>query len=276
MYLNDEEEEGAKEQMMGENINISLICALMFTTFIPLYYTEPARMEIPTDGLTLQIYNGFINSWQEIKLTTNDIHDWFDSFYIIATAGACFGTMVSVFYMLACNECLKDPKVMVLRHYLGRASVAPFYFFAIGIVSWAIGGFLQLALSPQTIWGFVFKFAVVGILIFMVLCVCLPRMVRGVYAANAEENLHPAIELSKEEIDVQVDQFLLSTGIDLSMRNCLSSIHSPGKPRITSKNYRIPLHICTELMVKKSYVDKMAVKTCMSTEEVKLFLSIDK
>jgi hypothetical protein len=190
LNINDKEERSAREQMMGENVNISLICALMFTTFIPIYYTEPARLEIPEDGLTISIYNGFINSWQPIKFTSNDIHDWFDSFYIIATAGACFGTMVSVFYMLACNECVVDSKVMVLRHYLGRASVAPFYFFAIGIISWAIGGFLQLVLSPQTLWGFILKFLIVGTLIIVVLFVCSPRMIQGVYSANGKIFCH--------------------------------------------------------------------------------------
>lgn len=261
---------------MGENTNLSLICALIFTVFIPLYYTEPARMLIPQDGLTLQIYNGMINSWQEIQISSQDIHDWFDSFYIIASAGACFGTLVSVFYMLGVNECVTDAKVMVLRHYLGRVSIAPFYFFAIGIVSWAVGGFLQLVLSPQTLWGFIFKFVVTIGLILVVLLLCLPKLVQGVYAANVEQELNPPFELSQEEIDKQVESFVFGNHEkELSLKNCLNQMHPVNKKRITDKSYRIPINMCTQLLAKKAYVLKLAQKTGMTPEEVKFYLKLE-
>lgn len=55
LTINDDEETDANRLFVGGNLNLSLICALLFTTYLPLYYSEAQRLNDDNDGLVLPL-----------------------------------------------------------------------------------------------------------------------------------------------------------------------------------------------------------------------------
>ena len=61
LMMNDDNDEGAKDQFLGENINLSLVSALLFTTFLPLFYNNGA-ITIPDEGYHTDVFMGYFGS----------------------------------------------------------------------------------------------------------------------------------------------------------------------------------------------------------------------
>lgn len=87
----DDIEENANQNFIGANLNISLISALFFTTFVPLYYTEAQRLNDANDGLTIDIASGYLSP---VIVSNQFLHDLFDCTYFIAVAGTAMSLPV--------------------------------------------------------------------------------------------------------------------------------------------------------------------------------------
>lgn len=267
LTVNDKDETRCHEQFIGGNVNLSLICALLFTTYLPLMYQEVSRINIPDDGLTIDIFDGYVNSLHPIKMSKDQIHDFFDVCYLMAVAGTLFGTMVSVFYMLAANEAGTDRKTFVLLKYLGTIpSVVPYYFFTIGTVSWAFGAYLQLTLVARTSIGFWIKEAVLGAAISVMLLVCFTRMVQGTFAGKVEENLNPPTFLDDTIISKKLDEFFADPyrNGDFTLKEFIKSLTV-----VRPSGYRVPLNVITEVKATSAYYRRLADVTGVSIEEAK-------
>jgi uncharacterized membrane protein len=267
LNANDHQEKGCNQLFIAGNINISLICALLFTTFMPLYYNEAQRLNDEMDGLTLDIALGYL---APLVLTKTFIHDFFDICYLLSTAGTLFGTMVSVFFMLAANETADDRKTFVLIDHLGpHISQLPFYFFTIGIGSWAVGAMFHVFVVPRSAAGFYIKVVLLWAMIVLMIQFCFPRMILGVFRAKAEEEKHRPVSHSLETIKERLDSFLDSPPEDgdISLTAFLKSLTF-----LSEYKFRPPLNPVTEVHAKRSYYEKIGELTGCSKDEVKEYL----
>jgi hypothetical protein len=267
LSVNETDENNCNAAFIGGNINLSLICALLFTTYLPLYYGEANRLNDENDGLTIDMHLGYLNTQYGINLSKDLIHDMFDTAYLVAAASTLFGTMVSVFYMLAANEAASDAKTFVLMKYLGpTATQMPYFFFTIGVFSWAFGGLLHVFTVPRSLTGFTVKIVFLWSMIFVMLVYCFPRMIRGVYAGKAEEMKHKPIFLTEEVIKAKIDEFLAQPNQDgeYSLKDFLTSL-----TYMTEHGYRPPLQVITKVKATYIYYEKIAALTGRTIDEVK-------
>ena len=254
LTVNDDDEYDANRLFVGGNLNLSLICALLFTTFLPLYYSEAQRLNDPNDGLTIDLSLGFLSP---LVLSNSDLHDLFDTSYLIASVGTLFGTMVSAFFMLAANEANDDSKTFVLMYFLGpRLSQLPYYFFSIGIISWAFGAMVQAFSVPRTAAGFSVKIGLLWAMILFMMLVCFPRMIRGVFMGKLEAQRNPPIFVSEDQINNSLDSFFANpqTDGDLSLRAFLQSL-----TYLTEFQYRPKLQTITKIQAKLSAITGKSV-----------------
>lgn len=272
--LNDDTDENCKDNFVGNNVNLSLICALMLTTFVPLYFTEAARLDSIDDGLTIDISLGFLSTHlKTLKLSKEGLHDFFDVCYLIAVLGTLLGTILSVFYMIAANECRVDARAYVLIKYLGKIRLAtPFYYWVIGIVAWGTSASLQMILVVRTRQAFIIKLFLYSLLIGTFAAGCLPFIVQGIYLAKKEEIEHPAMFVSDEEIDGKLSRFFAdpSGEHDLTLKEFLHHLS-----KFTDKGYRIPLNLVSKVRATKKYYMKLADVTDTSVQDVKEYLNVE-
>lgn len=197
-----------------------------------------------------------------------------DVCYLISVAGTLFGTMSAVFYMLAGNEADTDAKTMVLLKYMGPTNIAvPFYFFSIGIVSWALGGYLQVVTTARTAVGFWIKMFSLGGLILWLLFLAFPSMIQGVFAGKKEELENPPILLDEAEIESRITRFfskLKDKHADMSLEECLRSLK-----KVTSRGYRVPLHILTKVKAVDLYYKKLAELANIDEDKIKDYAEVD-
>lgn len=266
LNVNDDEEEGALDQFVNGNVNLSLICALLLTTFLPLMYGEPQRLNIPDDGLTIDIWSGYLNSLKPIVLSKAQIHDWFDTTYLISVAGTLFGTMVSVFYMLAVNEAGDDARAVVFMNSLGRYVMnVPYYFFSIGIIAWGIGAWFQSVLVPKLPEGFWIKQIGLFSMTLVMFLFCFPRMVIGAFKSKAEKLNNLPTMMGKDVIAIKLKEFLANYQVeDINLKDFLNSLTT-----ITPSNYRIPIHPFTKYIATKMYFEELATLVELPVEEVR-------
>jgi len=188
---NDQSEANAKGNFADENVNLSLVCALLFTSFLPIFYTESAAMNDPTQGLALDIERSWLTQMNYQYLSASFLHDMILFFYAFALGNACLGTLISVFYTLAASQCENDNKAVVLMNILGFFSRLPYLFFATGIIMWGFTAYLKIILTAQTAYGFAlilcgWVIMTIAILLGVVF------MVKGIYAAYDVEVFHSA------------------------------------------------------------------------------------
>lgn len=79
LNINNDVEKGANAQFINGNVNLALICALLLTTFLPLMYQEVSRINFPDDGLTVDMYNGYVHSLHPFVISADSIHDFYVS-----------------------------------------------------------------------------------------------------------------------------------------------------------------------------------------------------
>eukprot|EP01040_Poterioochromonas_malhamensis_P009110 gene9110-9868_t len=264
LTINDDEETDANRLFVGGNLNLSLICALLFTTYLPLYYSEAQRLNDDNDGLTIDITMGYL---APLVVSRDFIHGIFDCCYLVAAAGTLFGTMVSVFYMLAANEANDDSKTVVLMRFLGPfASQLPYYYFSIGITGWAFAGFFHVFVVPRTGTAFYVKVVILWVMILIMLMVSFPRMVRGIFMGKLESQRHPPVYLSEDEISKKLEEFFSNPKKDgdLSLRKFLSNL-----TYMTEYGYRPRLQTISEVQATCMYYEKLSEVTGRSIKEVK-------
>jgi hypothetical protein len=264
LTVNDDDEFDCNKSFVDGNLNLSLICALLFTTFMPLYFNEASRLDDINDGLTIDLAMGYLSP---LVLSKEFIHDLFDTAYLVATAGTLFGTMVAVFYMLAANEATDDRKTFVLmRHLGGEVSQLPYFFFSIGIFGWAFGAMFHVFVTPRTASGFYVKVCFLWGMILLMILICFPRMIIGVFRGRLEEQKHPPLFVPVETIKQRLEVFLghPEQSGDISLRTFLQSLSY-----ITEYHYRPGLNPISELHAKRLYYEKLAEITGCTVKEVK-------
>jgi hypothetical protein len=268
LNVNDKYERDCNRLFMAGNVNLALICALLFTTFLPIYYDEPNRLNDDFDGLTIDIAHGYISP---IVLSRDAIHDFFDCCYLIAMAGTLFGTMVSVFYMLAANETNDDAKTFVLLRSIGSTlAQLPFYFFSIGIIGWAIGALFHCFTVPRTSPGFFIKIFGLFSMVIVMLMIAFPRMIIGTFRSRREEEENPPLYFTIDIIQEKLEIFFSDpyANKDLSLYAFLSSLSY-----MTKHGYRPPLQAITKIEATCLYYEKLASITGRTVEQVKDSLS---
>lgn len=266
LNVNDTYEKDCNRLFIGGNVNLALICALLFTTFLPIYYSEANRLDVPDDGLTLDIAHGYLSP---ISLSNDTIHDIFDCSYLIATAGTLFGTMVSVFYMLAANETNDDAKTFVLLTFLGpHFSQLPFYFFSIGIIGWAVGAMFHVFVVARTTAGFYIKIISLWTLIIVMMMFAFPRMIQGTFQSRLDEQLNPPLYFSSDQIKEKLNVFFMNpnSNKDISLEEFLLYLTQPA---VTKTKYRPPLQTLTKIEATCLYYEKLSSVCGRSVEEIK-------
>lgn len=264
LSVNDDEETDANKQFVGGNLNLLLICALLFTTYLPLYYSEASRLNDETDGLTIDIMNGYLSP---LVISKDFLHDVFDISYLVACAGTLFGTMVSVFFMLAANEANDDARTFVLMRSLGPVMTQlPYFYFTLGIWGWAFGGFFHIFLVPRLASGFYVKVILTFLLASFPFVLCIPRMIRGIFLGKVESQKHPPIFVSEEKIEMALNTFFSNPDSDgdFSLQEFLRSL-----TYITDNGYRPKLQSLTQVRATCKYYEKVAALTGNSISEVK-------
>ena len=66
---------GPRLQVLGENGNMSLVCALLFTTYLPLYFSLP--LNNGSEDYPADINLGFLAS-RTFQMSNQSVHDLFD------------------------------------------------------------------------------------------------------------------------------------------------------------------------------------------------------
>lgn len=266
---NDRSESNAKKNFADENVNLSLVCALLFTSFLPIFYTESASMNDPSQGLALDIDRSWLSQMNYQYLSTAFLHDMFLFFYAFALGNACLGTLTSVFYTLSAAQCEDDNKIVVLMNILGFFSRLPYLFFATGIIMWGFTAYLKIILTAQTVYGFALILTGWVIMTTLILIGVLLN-VRGIYAAYDLEEIHRPISLSTKTIDDSIESYFQATDpSEISLNSFLSSLTYH-----VDYGYRVPLTLSSDIMAKKKFYMKMAEVTNSSYEEVIQLLSI--
>jgi hypothetical protein len=266
---NDQSETNAKKNFTEENVNLSLVCALLFTSFLPIFYTESASMNDPTQGLALDIERSWLNQMNYQYLSTAFLHDMFLFFYAFALGNACLGTLISVFYTLSAAQCDSDNKCVVVMNILGFFSRLPYLFFATGIVMWGFTAYLKIILTAQTVYGFALILTGWVIMTILILIGVLLN-VRGIYAAYDIDELNRPISLTEKAIDDAVDSYFRSTDpSELSLDGFVKTLSYH-----VDYGYRVPLSLVSGIMAKKKFHKKIAELTNCSYEEVMQIISI--
>jgi hypothetical protein len=268
LNVNDRHERECNRLFMGGNVNLALICALLFTTFLPIYYDEPSRLDSAEDGLTIDIAHGYLSP---VVLSRDAIHDFFDCCYLIAMSGTLFGTMVSVFYMLAGNETNDDAKTFVLQNRLGsNIAQLPFFFFSIGSMGWAIGALFHCFTVPRTAPGFYVKVIGLFAMIITMIFVAFPRMIQGTFLSRREEEENPPLYFNTDHLKGKLEEFFSDpfASKDLSLSAFLTSLCY-----MTKNSYRPPLQVVTKIEATCLYYEKLASITGRTVEEIKDSLS---
>jgi hypothetical protein len=204
LRVRDGDEDDARSSFISVNQNLALVNALLFTCFVPLYYTEPARLFSEDDGLTVGIMTGLLASETSYSINIDIIHDFFDASLFVAVCGTFFGTLVSVYYSLAAIEAGNDDKVLVLKKQLGFLVNYPYFSFGVGSAAWGFAILCNCVLVPRSTAGWIIKVlgfcAIAGVFVFQ----ALPGMARGIYAGLVEEETNPPVVRSKEEIALRL------------------------------------------------------------------------
>eukprot|EP00599_Poterioochromonas_sp_BG-1_P013240 CAMPEP_0173160262 /NCGR_PEP_ID=MMETSP1105-20130129/17726_1 /TAXON_ID=2985 /ORGANISM="Ochromonas sp., Strain BG-1" /LENGTH=323 /DNA_ID=CAMNT_0014079105 /DNA_START=35 /DNA_END=1006 /DNA_ORIENTATION=- len=269
----DDIEENANQNFIGANLNISLISALFFTTFVPLYYTEAQRLNDSNDGLTIDIASGYLSP---VVDSNQFLHDLFDCTYFIAVAGTAIGTVTAVFFMLAGNEVPSDSQTFVLLRMLGpKITQLPYYFFSFGVCAWIFAMMVHGFMVPRTGTGFGVKLALTFASIFIFYFFGLPRLIRGVYLARSEAQKHPSVLVSKERIATALENFFAKR--EEEMERIEEEDHSlplflKSLSYLTEAGYRPKLDVVSRVEATCMYYEKLAEITGRSVEEVKYAL----
>lgn len=230
LTLRDDEGKGAYDQLSSENTNLALICALLLTTFLPLYYTETSKLSIPDEGLTIDIFSGYFYS-SVVHMNKSTLHDFFDTTYVLATGGMFFGTLCCVYFILMGNEAGTDERVLVFRRRLGIIARFPYYCFTIGAVSWGVSILCHIFITPFTLTGFVVKVTLMMLIIASFAVWVLPFSVQALYSCFHEEQEHPPLPYTEAEVRDGINKYFEETdAMEYCLKDCLHSLRKGRSP----------------------------------------------
>lgn len=267
LTLRDEEADGAYEQFIGENTNLALICALLVTTFLPLYYSEVSRLSIPDEGLTIDIETGQFRSWL-FSINKAALHDFFDITYVLAMAGMFFGTLTCVYFILMANEAGTDERVIIYRRQLGIVARFPYYFFSLGAYSWGFSVYCHFLLVPRTLTGWIVKVTLVILATLAFAGLVLPISCKALYSAFAEEEEHPPKSFSTAQLSAQLKTYFADvTAAQTNDFNLKDFLHSLRQD-VTKSGYRIPLLPGVEFEATHLFYRRLAEEKDMTFDQV--------
>ena len=276
LSLRDDDENGAYDQFVGENVNLALISALLVTTFIPLYYEEANKLNIPDDGFTLSVHMGI---WDRIVIPVDRhvLHDYFDVTYSIAISAMFLSTLACVYFILMANEAGNDTRVIIFRKNLGILSRFPYFFFAIGAYAFGFAIGCHFFITPRFQSALAIKVIICFSLVIVFVFVLLFPSTIALYAAFAEEERHPPLEYSSEQLQTEVEQYFTEVQSSGSNNLNLDDFLKYLRKTMTPKGYHVPLTDGTALEASRIFYDQLARKRGTSAEHlVQLQLLLNK
>ena len=106
-------------------------------------------------------------------------------------------------------------------------------------------------------------------MIFFMLFVCFPRLVRGVFLGKLESQKHPPIYVSNDGIKEKLDQFFANptSNSNLTLPRFLRSL-----TYMTELGYRPKLQLLTQVQATGMFYEKVAEITGRTVTEVKEIL----
>lgn len=267
LSLRDDEEEGSYDQFIGENVNMALICALLLTTFMPLYYEEAHRLNDPNDGFTLSVRMG---AWHRFVIPVNPhvLHDFFDVTYSVATAATFLATLACVYNILMANEAGSDARVKMFRKELGILSRFPYLFFAIGAYSFCFAIVGHLFLTPRYLSALTIKMIICLSLVVVFVFVLLFPSNLALYTAFAEEERHPPLDYSSEQLQTEVEQYFTEVQSSGSNNFNLVDFLKYLRKTTTPKGYHVTLAEGTALEASRIFFDELARKRGTTAEHL--------
>eukprot|EP01031_Cornospumella_fuschlensis_P028680 gene28680-34626_t len=273
LTLRDDEVAKANEQFIGENVNLALICALLVTTFLPLYYGETSRISVPDDGFSIDVSLGVFNRHM-VHVSKEFMHDFFDITYVCATAGMFFGTLACVYFILVANEAGSNERTIILRNRLGLVARLPYFFFSVGAYSWGFSVYAHLVLVPRYTGGWIVKVTLVGLLTAAFAVWLLPTTVQALYASFAEEQQNPPKNFSVEELREQLqsywDQVKNSGENNFNLDDFMLFL----RPDVTSAGYRVPLLPGVQFDAARMFYEQLGREKGMTYEQVIQLVSL--
>lgn len=276
LSLRDSDEEGAYEQFVGENVNLALISALLLTTFIPLYYEEANKLNVPDDGFTLSVDMG---AWSRFVIPVNRhiLHSFFDVTYSIATTSMFLATLSCVYNILMSNEAGNDTRVIIFRKNLGILSRFPYFFFAIGAYAFGFAIGCHFFITPRFQSALAIKVIICFSLITVFVFVLLFPSHMALYTAFAEEERHPPLDYTTEQLETEVEQYFTEVQSSGSNNLNLDDFLKYLRKTMTPKGYHVPLTDGTALEASRIFYDQLARKRGTSAEHlVQLQLLLNK
>lgn len=169
--------------------------------------------------------------------------------------------------MLAANEANDDAKTFVLMRYLGpKLSQLPYYFFSIGVIGWAVGMQLHIFTVSRLAGGFYINVLGLWAMIFFLVFICFPRLVRGVFLGKLESQKHLPIYISEDDIKMKLDKFFENPKVNgnLTLDRFLRSL-----TYMSDSGYRPKLQVLTKVQATNMYYEKVAEMTGRTVAEVK-------
>lgn len=258
LTLRDTERTGAMEQFTGENVNLALICALLLTTFLPMYYTEPSRLSIPEDGLSIDIDLGFFNT-HITHLNKETLHDFFDICYVVAMGAMMMGTIICVFFVLAANEAGSDERVVILRDRLGWVSRFPYLYFSIGAYAWGISVYCHMFITAREPGAMCVKVFIISVMACGLVLLLIPRLCQSLYTGFVEEQDNPPVFIATKDIRERLGDYWKEVAAsdkseDFDLDGFLDFLHSEE----TKWGYRIPLLASVRTNATRLFYERLA------------------
>jgi hypothetical protein len=253
MLNDDRNNKDIVQQFSNENINVALICALLFTAMLPLYYGESYRILDPDDTFSIGISESFLGNLDGVYTGSVLFYTIFDLTYFFAAAASFCGTFIGVLYALAANVVQTEVGMSSYLHYMGAFVSAPYLFLQISLYSWGVGFCFHAVYTPITVGGFIGKVLGMSILIIPLLC-CIFYSVRAAHYTKDDVIFYKPSLLSDDEIASKTKAFFQdSSNYDLSVENFLEYLSIK-----TEHNYRIPLHVVTRVKALRAYKHALA------------------
>lgn len=252
--VNDKNQVGVKQQFIDSNVALSLVCALLFSTFLPLYYAEASSINIEGTGLAYDMTLSYLNQHNLLTISAKSMHDVILFIYLMSMAGALFGTIMSVFFMMTANEVSNDAKAFVLLTNIGSLISLPYHFFVISIVAWGTGVYIKCVLVSRTLWGLIICF--VGPLGILASLLVIGTYVNfwSLYVAEEVSNSYKPIVLTDSDIEVGLRNYF--ENIDeksMSLDDFLQTLTISGEV-----GYVVPIHMISRLKATRRFYSEIA------------------
>lgn len=252
-----------KQQVYDENVQMSLLSALLLTIVFPLSY------EFNDDWLPTGHAGYIASTWLDNQLDEPFWHDVSLCGYIGGVMGMLFSMLTSIFTMLASGELNEDYMLKFYDQYLGIGRKLPYFFFQIGVVFFLVVGTVpRWILCFQTLGALVIFAIFVGLCIVIFLVLGLIGVVQGAHMTVFVEQSYPEVGMSEETVLQLGKKYFDVMGDHINLDDFVRSIQPVAE--VAGCDYSVPLTFKSRVLCRKIFWMLLGADLGMKMDEATL------